>query len=282
MNKVNLGGRMVAPIGIGTWHMGDDAYRINDEIESIREGLSLGANVIDTAEMYGAGRSEKLVGKAIKGKNREELYIISKFYPQNAAEPNLSLSLDASLSRLDTEYLDMYLLHWRGNIPLERTVYDLENLVVKGKIRTWGVSNFDTLDLLELMEVTDGKNCAANENLYNIASRGIEYDLLPLQKKLGMPLVAYAPTDQGDSRGAGILSNKTLLELAELRGCSIYQLILAWAIRDGRTVAIPQTSNPKHMIQNIQASRFDLTTEELGIIDSVCPPPKRKIGLDII
>lgn len=282
MNKVNLNGRRVNPIGIGTWHMGDDTYRQDDEISAIREGINLGATVIDTAEMYGDGRSEKLVGKAIKGQNREELFIISKFYPQNASEPNLSRSLNASLSRLDTEYLDMYLLHWRGGIPLERTVYDLENLVARGKIRSWGVSNFDTEDILELMRVPEGKNCAANEDLYNIASRGIEYDLLPLQRKLDIPLIAYAPTDQGDSRGAGILSNETLLKLAQQKKCTPYQLILAWAIRDRQTIAIPQTSNPKHMAQNLQASSIELARKELELLDTINPSPNRKVRLDII
>ncbi|WP_308525924.1 aldo/keto reductase [Enterococcus faecalis] len=201
---------------------------------------------------------------------------------KNPGFPRLSESLNNTLLRLGIDYLDMYLLHWRGSIPLERTIYDLENLVDKGKIRSWGVSNFDTSDILALKHTTRGGNCAANEVLYNIASRGIEYSLLPLQNKLELPLIAYAPTDQGDSRGFGLLSNKQLIELAYNKNCTIYQLMLAWVIRNGNTVAIPQTSNPEHMEQNMRATDIELTNSEKELINSISPVPHRKIRLDII
>ncbi|OTN83833.1 hypothetical protein A5819_003652 [Enterococcus sp. 7E2_DIV0204] len=282
MKKVRLNGRPVNPIGIGTWHMGDNKIIRNNEIDAIREGIRQGASVIDTAEMYGNGRSEKLVGEAISVLNRKSIFLISKFYPSNASEPSLSYSLDKSLERLETEYLDMYLLHWRGRIPLERTVYDLENLVVQGKIKSWGVSNFDSNDIKELFSIPDGENCKANEVLYNIASRGIEYDLLPLQKKEALPIIAYSPIDQGDTRGAGLAKNQILLEIAHTKKIDVFQLMLAWTIRNRETIAIPQTSNVRHMINNIAAARIELSERELRLIDSIVSPPKFKQPLDII
>ncbi|WP_430602904.1 hypothetical protein IGJ02_000206 [Enterococcus sp. DIV0724b] len=282
MKKVLLNGKMVHPIGIGTWHMGDHVSTRDKEIGAIRMAIDSGANVIDTAEMYGSGNAESLVGSAIKGYDRDNLFIISKFYPQNGQEPHLSKALTNSLSRLSVDYLDMYLLHWRGNIPLEKTVYDLENLVAKGLIRSWGVSNFDTADLRMLYGIPNGSSCAANENLYNMVSRGIEYDLLPFQTKLNLPLIAYAPIDQGDSRGANITQNNILRSIAEKRNVTIYQIMLAWVIRNGSTIAIPQSSNEKHVYENIVSATIKLTAEELMLIDSIYPPPRSKQSLDII
>lgn len=200
MQQVKFDQVQLPALGMGTWHMGDQVAKRDAEIKALRYGLDHGLRVIDTAEMYGSGRSESLVGAAIQPYSRQDLFIISKFYPQNATKQRMQQSLTASLQRLGTDYLDLYLLHWRGRVPLAETVAGLEDLKRAGKIRHWGVSNFDQADLLELQQINAGPNLAANEDLYNLGARGVEFDVLPWQQQRQIPFIAYSPVAQGDKR----------------------------------------------------------------------------------
>lgn len=282
MRIVNIAERAVFPIGLGTWHMGDHSKTKKKEIQALRTGIEAGVQVIDTAEMYGSGNSEQLVGEAIKPYDRDQLFLISKVLPSNASKNQLTQSLDASLKRLQTDYLDQYLLHWRGHIPLSETIEALEAEKAKGKIKSWGVSNLDTDDMKELLALEQGANCAANQLLYNIGERGIEFDLLPLMYSANIPLIAYSPMAQGDQFGANFTTNERLLELANKHDCDIYQLVLAWSIRDGNTIAIPQSSNSKHVLANVEAANIELSEADLAIIDSIYPKPSRKTHLAMI
>lgn len=282
MKTIKLAGREVLTIGMGTWHMGDHHSKRDQEIQALRTGIDNGIQVIDTAEMYGNGLSENLVGEAIAPYQRQELFIISKVLPSNASKEGLIHSLDQSLKRLGTDYLDQYLLHWRGNIPLSESVEALQQQKDKGKIRSWGVSNLDTYDIEEILAIENGHQCEANQLLYNLGERGIEYDLLPLMRNHSMPLIAYSPLAQGDSHGAQFSQNQDLQEIAKSHQISIYQLALAWCIRDGNTIAIPQSSNPDHVLANIQAASVQLTEEDLAIIDQIFPKANRKTHLNMI
>ncbi|MFA9458305.1 aldo/keto reductase [Halalkalibacter sp. AB-rgal2] len=198
MKKVKIAGRKVFPIGLGTWNMGERANQFEQEVEALRVGLDNGVQVIDTAEMYGNGNEEKLVAHAIKPYDREELFLISKVLPSNASKKQLPISLENSLKRLNTDYLDQYLLHWQGNIPIKETVEALEKVKSQGKIKSWGVSNLDVADLDKIMKLPYGINCGANQVRYNLGDRGIEFDLVPMMNKLEMPLIAYSPVARGD------------------------------------------------------------------------------------
>lgn len=274
--------RTLFPIGLGTWHMGDDPTKRKAELEALRTGIEKGAEVIDTAEMYGEGNSERLVGEAITPFAREKLYLISKVYPWNASKKDLPISLDNSLKRLQTDYLDLYLLHWTGNISIEETVTAMESAKKAGKIKAWGVSNFDVSDLKEMYTTDLAEHCAANEVLYNIGQRGIEYDLLPYMEKRQLPLIAYAPIAQGDSLGTNLLAQPALIKIAQEHQLTPFQILLAWSIRQGQTIAIPQTSNEKHVSENLQAATVKLTREEEQLLDQDFPRPETKQPLAII
>lgn len=282
MKEVLLAGQKVPAIGIGTWHMGDVPAREEQEIQAIRSGLDAGARLVDTAEMYGSGRSETLVGKALQPYKREDVFLVSKVLPHNASKAKLERHLDQSLRRLQTDYLDLYLYHWRGRVPLKEVVSELERVRQAGKIKAWGVSNFDTSDMEELWQLPAGKNAAANEDLYNIEERGIEYDLLPWQKEHELPLIAYSPVGgRQNELGTTMLRNKVVKKIAAQHGVSPYVLLLAWIIRDGRTIAIPQTSEPEHAVANVQAGELELTGAELSSLDQEYPQPTTKEPLSI-
>lgn len=280
--KIELGQKKVPPIGLGTWHMGDDLGKRQQEIKALQAGIEAGAQVIDTAEMYGDGRSERLVGEAIAPYDRNQLYLISKFYPWHADKENLQHSLEQSLSRLQTDYLDLYLLHWPGKVPLEETVSELERLKQAGWIRQWGVSNFDTSDMRALYSIPKGKDCLTNQVLYNLASRGIEYDLLPWMREHRLPLIAYSPIAQGDTLGGGLLDNPLLQEIAAAHEATIFQILLAWVIRDGKTIAIPQSGKAQHVLDNLQAMEIQLTPMECQLLNNAFPKPVGKQPLDIL
>ncbi|MFC0469292.1 aldo/keto reductase [Halalkalibacter kiskunsagensis] len=276
MNKVKIAGRKVSPIGLGTWNMGDKAEKFEQEVEAIRAGLDHGVQVIDTAEMYGDGNSERLVAHAIKPYNREELFLISKVLPSNASKKQLAVSVENSLKRLNTDYLDLYLLHWQGNIPIEETIEALEKVKSQGKIKSWGVSNLDIDDLEKIIKLPDGLECATNQVRYNLGDRGIEFDLVPMMNKLEMPLIAYAPVARGDSFGTNLTKQKVIKEIAEKHQSDIFQILLAWCIRNGQTIAIPQSSNTAHVIDNVKAAEIQLTQQDLEQLDSIYPRPSMK------
>jgi len=280
--KRTLNKQSVLAVGVGTWHMGDDPAKEKAEIDALQAGIKAGAAVIDTAEMYGEGNAETLVGKAIQPFTRGDLYLISKVYPWNASADELPKALDRSLARLGTDYLDLYLLHWRGDVPLAETVDALEAAKASGKIRAWGVSNFDVADMEELLRLENGDQCAANQVLYNLGARGIEYDLLPWQAEAEIPVIAYSPIAQGDRLGHHFKNDEVLKELAEAKGCTIFQLLLAWTLRQPHVLAIPQTSDSLHMLQNIEATKIVFSQSELATIDARFPEPTKKQPLAMI
>ncbi|MFT8900192.1 aldo/keto reductase [Propionibacterium freudenreichii] len=284
MRHLQISGVSVPAIGIGTWHMGCSPARFDAECDALRAGIDAGARVIDTAEMYGSGASESMVGTAIKGLDRSELFIITKVLPNNASRKQMEHSLDASLARLGTDYADLYLLHWRGEVPLEQTVEEMQRLWHSGKIKSWGVSNFDLADMEELAALPHGNHVAANEDLYNLSSRGIEFELIGWQRSLDIPLIAYSPLGaSGGERGAQEMrASPAVNKVAETHGVTPSQVLLAWVIRNGHTLAIPQTSNEDHMRDNIAAANLTLTDDDLTLLDQAFPPPRHKMPLDIL
>lgn len=274
-------GAEVPALGLGTWYLGDDACRREREIEALRSGIENGMTLIDTAEMYGGGRSEQLVGEAVKGIARERLFIVSKVLPNNAGRRRIFKSCEESLKRIGTDYLDLYLLHWRGGVPLAETVECMQKLMRDGLIRGWGVSNFDTDDMEELWRVKDGDGCLVNQVLYHAASRGIEYSLLPQMRERGVALMAYCPLAHGGSLRRGLFRSRALNDIAARRGATVAQILLAWAIRGGNAIAIPRSSSPEHTAENAGADAIELTAEGLAAIDREFAPPRRKEPLDI-
>ena len=259
-------------LGIGTWNIGEDPKKKKDEIAAIRYGLDNGVNIIDTAEMYGEGKSEKLVGEAIKGYDRSKLFLISKFYPYHATPELERQSLEASLDRLGTDYLDLYLLHWRGNHRLSDTIRGLEALQKD--------SNFDTSDMEELFSVPGGDKCFVNEDLYNLNERGTEFDLQDWQEKHGVSFIGYSPFNSG--KGDTIRVTRNLKIVARDHGVTPHQIMLAWTMRNGNVLAIPKAAKVKHMKENIEAQDIKLTEDELRLINSDFPVPTEKTPLAVI
>ncbi len=277
MKTVRLpSGEEVPALGLGTWMIGDDPNRRADEIAALRRGMDLGLTLIDTADMYGEGASERLVGEAIAGR-RDELFLVSKVYPHNASRQGTVEACERSLKRLGTDRLDLYLLHWRGQYPLAETVAAFEKLKADGKIRHWGVSNLDTNDMDELTAVPRGNVVAANQVLYNLSRRGIEWELLPWMQALGIPLMAYSPVEQ-----ARLLHDKRLAALAAEHGVSVAQLALAFVLdRDG-VIAIPKTGRAAHVEDNAGALDIRMTDELSAALDQLFPPPRRVTPLEMI
>ena len=275
-------GSQIPRLGMGVWQLGDDRSKRNEEIEALQAGIDAGMTLIDTAEMYGSGWSEELVGEAIKGYDREKLFLVSKVYPHNAEKGKIENSVKNSLKRLGTDYLDMYLLHWRGSVPLSHTVQCMEELARQGLIRNWGVSNFDTDDMMELMRVQDGKNCAVNQVLYHLGSRGIEYDLLPWQEKNNIPVMAYCPIAQAGALRASLLRSPVLNKIAGKYDISIVQLLLMFVLKRDNVIAIPRSSKKEHVLENSRALDLELSDEDLTLINGEFPPPAEKMYLDIV
>lgn len=273
---VNIKDMSIEPVGLGTWKMGDDSNIHQEEIDAIQFAINQGANVIDTAEMYGDGASEELIGEAIQSYDREKLYIISKVHPENASRDKVLTSIDNSLKRLRTDYIDLYLLHWKSQYPLEETLSAFEEAKNLGKIKEWGVSNFDTSDMKHLLSLPNGHECVANQVRYNIGDRGIEYDLKPFMRENNIALISYAPIARGDKLGKNLTKSPVLLELSRKYEVDVFQILLAWNIRDGHTLAIPKSSNKLHIENNMGASNIHLTEEDIQKIDSEFPPPTTK------
>ena len=277
MKTVRLpSGETVPALGLGTWMIGADSSRRADEIAALRRGLDLGMTLIDTAEMYGEGASERLVGEAIAGR-REEVFLVSKVYPHNASKEGTVAACERSLKRLGTDRLDLYLLHWRGKYPLAETVAAFEGLKAAGKIRHWGVSNFDSDDMDDLLAVPGGEAVAANQVLYNLSRRGIEWGLLPSLQRRGVPVMAYSPVEQ-----AKLLRERRLAALAAEHGSSVAQLALAFVLdRDG-VVAIPKAGRVAHVEDNAGALDVMVTDELRASLDALFPPPRRAKPLEMI
>lgn len=274
-------GSSVPVIGQGTWNMGEDQRMKAEEIKALRLGIELGMTLIDTAEMYANGGAETVVGEAIQGL-RDQVYLVSKVYPHNSGRNRIIKTCENSLKRLNTDYLDLYLLHWRGRIPLEETVEGMEKLKKEGKIRNWGVSNFDVDDMEELLNTQSGQNCLTNQVLYHLGSRGIEFDLLPWQRSHRMPIMAYSPVAQGGSLRKQLLTDATVHAIAKDHEVTPMQIILAWCIRSNDVIAIPKAVQLEHVKENAAAASIQLTTEDLARLEKVFPAPQKKMPLDII
>jgi diketogulonate reductase-like aldo/keto reductase len=271
------GGTPIPVLGQGTWTIADRPARRSEATRALQAGLDLGMTLIDTAEMYGDGASEELVGEVLKGR-RDEAFVVTKVYPHNAGRRSAMEACERSLRRLDTDRIDLYLLHWRGAIPLAETVGAFERLKAEGKIRHWGVSNFDTDDLEELLEVDGGANVAANQVLYNCGRRGIEFDLMPWQARRGIPVMAYSPIEQGK-----LPRHPALLAVAARHpGATPAQVALAWTLREGGVCAIPQMGSLAHIAENRPAAGLRLTAADLAEIDRAFPPPRAKRALSML
>jgi diketogulonate reductase-like aldo/keto reductase len=269
-------GTRVPALGQGTWRMGEDARARKAEIAALRLGIELGLTLIDTAEMYGEGGAEEVVGEAIKG-CRDEVFIVSKVYPYNASRRAMVAACDRSLRRLGIDTIDLYLLHWRGAVPLAETVEGFEALRRAGKIARWGVSNLDVDDMEELWSV-GGAACATDQVLYNLSERGIEFDLLPWCERHKVPIMAYSPVGQGGR----MLRHEALAEVAARHGASPAQVALAWTLRRPDVIAIPKAADPKHVRENAAAATLRLTEEDHATLDAAFPPPRRKRPLAIL
>ena len=275
MRTVTLpGGETVPALGQGTWYMGERADRRKAEAAALRRGLDLGMTLIDTAEMYGEGGAEEVVGDAIAGR-RDEAFVVSKVYPHNASRRGVPAAAERSLRRLRIDRIDLYLLHWRGSHPLRETVEAFEALREAGKIRYWGVSNLDSDDMEELAGV--GGGCAANQILYNVTRRGVEFDLLPWCAEHKVPVMAYSPIEQGRLPAGGVLD-----AIGRRHGVDRFTVALAWVLRQPGVIAIPKAVRPDHVDANRKAAELVLTAEDLAEIDRAFPPPRRKQALAML
>jgi diketogulonate reductase-like aldo/keto reductase len=268
-------GTTVPALGQGTWTMAEAPARRSDEIAALREGVSLGLTLIDTAEMYADGESERLVGEAIAGV-RNEVFLVSKAYPQNASRRRLTEACEASLRRLRTDRLDLYLLHWRGSVPLAETVEAMEALRSAGKIRHWGVSNLDTADMAELVGA-GGDGCVTDQILYNLTRRGPEHDLLPWLADHAMPVMAYSPVEQGR-----LIAYPALARVAETIGATPAQVALAWTLRRDGTIAIPKAGTEAHVRENRAAADLILSDADLAALDAAFPRPRGRGPLEML
>jgi diketogulonate reductase-like aldo/keto reductase len=265
-------GTTVPALGQGSWHLGQGGHPEAIEEEALRTGVSLGMTLIDTAEIYGNGRAEKLIGRVIADQ-RDRVFLGSKVWPDHVAGNGIARACEASLARLGTDHLDLYLLHWPNGITdFSGIVASFESLRAAGKIRAWGVSNFKVSDMEDLFRIPQGDRCATNQVPYNIGDRGIERDLLPWCEKHGMPVMAYSPLG---GPGASLLRDPTLARIAAARGCSAAAVALAWAIRSGNVIAIPESGLPAHVKENAVALSLKLTPQELKTLDAAHPPPGR-------
>lgn len=277
MKTVRLpSGEWVPALGQGTWNMGDKKRERAHELAALRFGFDLGITLIDTAEMYGDGNSEELVAEAIEGR-RDEVFLVSKVLPENATHRGTIKACEGSLRRLKTDRLDLYLLHWREKLPLEGTLSGFERLVQDGKIRYWGVSNFDVADMEELVELSGGSEVTTNQVLYNLTRRGIEFDLMPWCRERKVPIMAYSPIEQGR-----LLKRAALNKIASRHGVTASQVALAWVLRHDDVIAIPKAAKPEHVQDNHRALDLRLSKQDFRELDEAFPPPTKKVPLETI
>ena len=268
-------------IGQGTWYMGESRSQRAAEVAALRAGVEQGLTLMDTAEMYADGGAEEVVGEALKG-IRDKVFLVSKVYPWNAGGKKAIAACEASLRRLGTDHLDLYLLHWRGNYSLAETVEVMETLIAQGKIARWGVSNLDIDDMQELWQVDGGQQCSTNQVLCHLASRGIEYDLLPWCQQQSLPVMAYCPLAQAGRLRNGLLNNNAVLDIAHAHNASAAQILLAWVISHQGVMAIPKASSVAHVKENAAALNITLSADELAKLDRAFPAPQRKMPLDVV
>lgn len=277
MKTVRLpSGEMVPALGQGTWHVGDSRATRAEEIATLREGLDLGLRLIDTAEMYGEGAAEELVGEALAGR-RAEAFVVSKVYPHNASRLGLVAACERSLKRLGTDRIDLYLLHWRGNVPFADTIAGFEALQAAGKIRYFGISNLDIDDMREWWSIPAGRALATNQILYNLARRGPEWDLLPWLAERKIPLMAYSPIEQ-----AQLLRHAGLIGFAHDHGMTPAQAALAWLLANDGVIAIPKTGNRTRLRENAGALDHTLDAQQMAELDRLFAPPRRAAPLEML
>lgn len=277
MKKVLLpSGEAVSALGMGTWCMGDTPALRAQEIATLRLGLDLGCTLIDTAEMYGEGLAETLVGEAIQGR-RDEAFLVTKMYPHNASRAGTVAACERSLRRLQTDRIDLYLLHWRGSVPLAETMAAFAALQKAGKIRHYGVSNLDLSDMRELWSMPGGRDVQTNQLLYNLTRRGIEWDLLPWMRERGLPVMAYSPIEQGR-----LLRTPGLTGFARRHGMLPAQVALAWLLARDGVIAIPKTGHPERLKENLAAADITLSAAQLEELDTLFRPPSGPVALEMI
>jgi len=269
-------GMHVPALGQGTWFMGESPGHAQAEIGALQAGIDAGLTLIDTAEMYADGGAERIVGHAIAGR-REQIFLVSKVLPSNASRRGTVAACEASLRRLGVETIDLYLLHWRGSHPLAETVRGMQDLMAQGKIRRWGVSNFDVDDMHELLQAGGGDAVQANQVLYNLSRRGIEYDLLPWCQARGTAVMAYSPIEQGR-----VLRDPVLADVARRHGVAPAAAALAWVLRQPGVIAIPKTSSLAHLNENLACLDLTLSQDDLKTLDAAFPPPRRKRSLEML
>jgi diketogulonate reductase-like aldo/keto reductase len=269
-------GERVPALGQGTWHMGEDRRRAAEEEAALRLGIELGMTLIDTAEMYGSGGAEEVIARAAEGM-RDRLFIVSKVYPHNGSRAGVVAACERSLKRLATDRIDLYLLHWRGSIPLAETLEGFQRLERDGKIRHHGVSNFDRGDMEEWVALRGGETVAADQVLYNLSRRGPEWDLVPWCREHGVAVMAYTPLGQGS-----MLGNRGLAEIARRRDTTPAQIALAWLLRQEGTIVIPKASRAEHVRENRGALDIELTEDDLAALDRAFPPPKGRSSLGML
>jgi diketogulonate reductase-like aldo/keto reductase len=269
-------GQRMPVLGQGTWGFGENGNERGQAVAALRRGIDLGMTLIDTAEMYGEGGAEEIVGEAIAGR-RDEVFLVSKVYPHNASKKGTVAACERSLKRLATDRIDVYLLHWRGGENLADTIAGFERLVRDGKIGSYGVSNFDTADMAELWRVAGGAATVTNQVLYNLTRRGVEFDLLPWSRTHGVPVMAYSPIEQ-----ARMLNHAGLKKLAAKRGVTPAQLALAWLLHQDGVVVIPKAGQIKHVDENAAALDIKLNAEDFAALDHEFPPPKTKAPLAML
>ena len=274
-------GRFMPVLGQGTWRMGEDPSQRREEIAALRLGLDLGMDLIDTAEMYGEGGAEEVVGEAILGR-REEVFLVSKVYPHNATRRGAIEACERSLRRLKTDYIDVYLLHWRGDVPLAETLDAFHQLKEAGRIRDYGVSNFDVADMEEAMALAGGDEIATNQVLYNLMHRGIEWDLLPWSQERGIPIMAYSPVGNNRAEQKQMFGNAVVKAVAARHDVTPAQAALAWLLREPEVVSIPKALRPDHLRENRAALDIQLTDDDIQELDQAFPPPNRKVSLEML
>jgi diketogulonate reductase-like aldo/keto reductase len=273
-------GRMIPVLGQGTWGMGENSASRAKEADALRLGMDLGMTLIDTAEMYGDGGAEEVVAMALAGR-RDQAYVVSKVYPHNAGRRAVRAACEQSLQRLGTDRLDLYLLHWRGSVPLEETLEGFERLKSEGKIVDYGVSNLDLSDMREAARLPGGSELATDQVLYNLARRGVEWDLLPWCRERGLPLMAYSPLESSAEEQGAMLGNPGLKNVAARHGASAAQVALAWLLNQDGVVVIPKAVKPAHVRENRAALDLVLSGEDLAELDQAFPPPSRATALDM-